>query len=82
MRTTLDIEDAVLAAVKEIAEARNSTAGEVISELARRGLSRSTGRIGHTASGFPVFDIPENAKPLSSATVKSILSDEGLPTGR
>jgi hypothetical protein len=42
MRTTLDIDDDVLAAAKELAKAQNSTAGEVISELARKALT-STG---------------------------------------
>jgi len=38
MRTTLDIADDVLHAVKERARHENRTAGEVISELARRAL--------------------------------------------
>lgn len=40
MRTTLDIDEDVLAAVKELAKARKVTAGEVISELARNALTR------------------------------------------
>lgn len=39
MRTTLDIDDDVLQAAKEIAANRGSTTGKVISELARRGLA-------------------------------------------
>jgi hypothetical protein len=39
MRTTLDIDDDVLAAAKELAKARKSTAGEVISDLARKALT-------------------------------------------
>ncbi len=38
MRTTLDIDDDVLIAVKEIASSRKTTPGKVISELARRGF--------------------------------------------
>ena len=38
MRTTLDIADDVLQGAKEIAHRERKTAGEVISELARRGL--------------------------------------------
>jgi hypothetical protein len=38
MRTTLDIDDDVLQAAKELAAARRRTAGEVLSELARKGL--------------------------------------------
>lgn len=39
MRTTLDIDDDVLQAAKERARQANSTAGRVISELARRALT-------------------------------------------
>ena len=38
VRTTLDIDDDVLQAAKELARARGKTAGEVVSELARKGL--------------------------------------------
>jgi hypothetical protein len=40
MRTTLDIADDVLAASKAIARERGTTAGAVVSELARKGLRR------------------------------------------
>jgi hypothetical protein len=39
MRTTLDIADDVLQAAKERARREKKSAGEVISELARRGLT-------------------------------------------
>jgi hypothetical protein len=39
MRTTLDIADDVLQAAKERARREGKTAGEVLSELARRGLA-------------------------------------------
>jgi hypothetical protein len=39
MRTTLDIAEDVLHAAKERARRENKTAGEVISELARRALT-------------------------------------------
>jgi hypothetical protein len=40
MRTTLDIEDPVLEAVKELARRQGRTAGAVASELLRRALSQ------------------------------------------
>ena len=40
MRTTIDITDDVLQAAKELAAIRKQTAGEVLSELARKGLER------------------------------------------
>jgi hypothetical protein len=39
MRTTLDIDDDVLEAAKELAKAEKKTAGQVVSDLARRGLA-------------------------------------------
>lgn len=39
MRTTLDIDDDVLQAAKEVAKAEKKTAGQVLSELARRALT-------------------------------------------
>ena len=41
VRTTLDLDDDVLQAAKELARARKKTAGEVVSELARKGLAPS-----------------------------------------
>lgn len=38
VRTTLDLDEDVLAAAKEIAASRGSTAGKVLSELARQAL--------------------------------------------
>jgi Bacterial antitoxin of type II TA system, VapB len=39
MRTTLDIDDDVLQAAKELAELRGKTAGRVLSDLARKALA-------------------------------------------
>lgn len=39
MRTTLDIDDDILAAAKELARAEGKTAGQVLSDLARRALT-------------------------------------------
>jgi hypothetical protein len=46
MRTTLDIDDDILQAAKELARAEKKTAGQVLSELARKGLTQAP------ASGF------------------------------
>jgi L-amino acid N-acyltransferase YncA len=46
MRTTLDIDDDILQAAKELARAEKKTAGRVLSELARKGLTQAP------ASGF------------------------------
>jgi hypothetical protein len=81
MRTTLEIDDTVLAAVKEIAETENKTAGAVLSELARKGLSQ-TGKVATRKSGFPTFAVAAGAKPFTSADVKAEISNERLPARR
>ncbi len=43
MRTTLDIDDDVLAVVKDIAAARRISAGKAASELMRKALTKETG---------------------------------------
>jgi hypothetical protein len=53
VRTTLDIDDDVLQAAKELAEIRRTTAGRVLSELARRALE-PTGPV-QLRNGVPVL---------------------------
>ncbi len=45
MGTTLDIEDDVLYAAKDLARKEKKTAGQVISELARKGLADHAGLV-------------------------------------
>lgn len=45
MRTTLDIHDDVLAAVKALARKQGKTAGDVLSALARSALTGATGTV-------------------------------------
>ena len=59
MRTTLDLDDDVLASAKEIARRENKTAGQVLSELARQaltqGASASAGREKSRGAGVAGF---------------------------
>ena len=55
MRTTLDIDDDILQAAKELARAENRTAGQVLSELARRGLTQAAAVPGLAEEGGPPF---------------------------
>lgn len=71
MRTTLDIDEDVLAAAKELARAQGKTAGQVISELARRALTAPSTRSAD-GSGFEeeatMFDAADT-RPLSWITL-------------
>ena len=49
MRTTLDIDDDILQAAKELARAEKKTAGQVLSELRSRATAQSRARGGSAA---------------------------------
>jgi hypothetical protein len=53
MRTTLDIDEDILQAAKELARAEGKTAGQVLSELARKGLTQPM-----QAAGFGEESVP------------------------
>jgi hypothetical protein len=59
MRTTLDLEEDVLMAAKEIARQRGVTVGKVMSDLARQALTREVAEA--TRNGLPIFPIQSNA---------------------
>jgi len=74
MRTTLDIDQDVLLAAKEIAGRSERTAGAVISEMFRRGLHAappagpSPGR--NVAAGFEV--LPANGRVVTDELVRRL----------
>lgn len=55
MRTTLDIDDDILQVAKELARAENKTAGQVLSELARKGLTQGAPAYGFAEEAAPPF---------------------------
>ncbi len=59
MRTTVDLEEDVILAAKEIAKQRGNTLGQVISDLARQALTRRTSI--STKHGLPLFPVQPNA---------------------
>ena len=61
MRTTLDLDPDVLQAAKELAAVRKTTAGKVLSELARRGLEHP--RAARVRNGVPLLP----GRPAGSA---------------
>ena len=74
MRTTLDIDDDVLNAAKELAMAQRTTTGRVISELARKAL-RPTGTA-RVRNGVPLLQRrPESAPRPTMQLVNSLRDD-------
>lgn len=59
MRTTVDLEDDVLLAAKEIARQRGVTLGQVLSDLARQALTRRVPVA--SKHGLPVFPVQSDA---------------------
>ena len=71
MRTTLDLDEDVLQAAKELAAQRGTTAGKVISELARAGLrpAASGPRMRH---GVPLLPARPDERPVTAAAVNRL----------
>lgn len=76
MRTTIDIADDVLAAAKELARQEKSTAGEVLSRLARRALTGAEAPLGRSAAGF--LTLPRRGNVVTNDHVNAIREIEGI----
>ena len=79
MRTTLDIEDDILQAAKELAQREQRTLGQVLSELARRGLAAPAGerrRRPATREGVPV--LPSRGKIITLEHIQRLKDEEGV----
>ncbi|MGH9464321.1 MAG: CopG family transcriptional regulator, partial [Thermoanaerobaculia bacterium] len=72
VRTTLDIDADVLQAAKELAAARRTTAGRVLSELARRALAPEAERAGRQRHGVPVLPAQRDARPVTLEIVNRL----------
>lgn len=73
MRTTLNLEPDVLRAAKHIARRERKSLGEVVSELARRGLALSATK--RYRNAFPVFDVRQDAPAITPRTVVDALDE-------
>lgn len=76
MRTTLEIDDDVLQAAKELAAKQSSTAGHVISSLARKALNLSQDTRTQSRSGVPI--LPSRGDVISLEHVAKLMDREGI----
>lgn len=83
MRTTLDIDDDLLAAAKEISRQQGQTAGQVVSTLLRRALAGGVAvgtqpaRHGQAmVAGFRPF--ASRGSPVTNAGIDTLRDAEGL----
>ena len=74
MRTTLTIDDDILAAARDLADLQEKTVGEVLSSLARKGLmpSQSAETI---RNGVPLLPIQPGAKSATLDLIKELMDE-------
>jgi hypothetical protein len=74
MRTTLSIDDDVLAAARDLADFQRKTVGEVISSLARQALSppRQTQKF---RNGVPLLPIQPGAKSATIELIRELMDE-------
>jgi hypothetical protein len=72
MRTTLAIDDDILAAAKHLAEREQKTLGEVISALARQGLARGSRSKRTERNGVPLLPTRRGATPVTMEFVNQL----------
>ena len=71
MRTTLAIDDDVLAAAKALAAQQNKTIGEVVSELARKALQPAKPALRYR-NGIPLLPVRKGAKPVTMELINRL----------
>ncbi len=75
MRTTLDLDEDVLQAAKELAECTGVTAGKMLSNLARKALT-PTGPVPKVRNGVPLLPRPSGGRIMTMKLVNELRDDE------
>ena len=70
MRTTVDLDEDVLLAAKELAARRRVSLGKVLSDLARRALARQ--ETAPTRNGVPLFPVGSEAQVITLELVNQL----------
>lgn len=73
MRTTVTLDDDVAEAVRSLMRTSGRTLGQVLSQLARRGLAAT--EFG-TRNGLPIFRVSANAPMIPSRRASALLGDK------
>ena len=72
MRTTLAIDDDVLAAARHLAEREHKSVGEVVSALARQGLTKGTRSTRPIRNGVPLLPTRKRGTPVTLELVNQL----------
>ena len=75
VRTTLDIDEDILQAAKELGTLRGTSAGKVLSDLARRGLEREAPEV-PVRNGVPLMPRQATGTPRMTLRRVNELRDE------
>lgn len=74
MRTTVRIDDDLLDAARAVAVQRKTSLGRVLSDWIRKSLT-APGKVQQRKGGFPVFRVPDGARPVTLETVRRAEED-------
>ncbi len=74
MRTTIDLEEDVLIAAKEIARKRGLSMGKVVSDLVRQALFQHDATT--MRNGVPLFPVQPNSRVVTSELVYRLQEDD------
>ena len=79
MRTTLDIDEDVLAAAKELARRRGATAGRTVSDLLRQALTGGVSdRIEEPEAAYGFRAFGERGGVVTDDVVEKLRDEEGI----
>ncbi len=73
MRTTWNVDDEVVAQIKEYARARTMPAGKAVSFLLKQALRKPLGT--RIENGFEVFDVPEDSPIITQEHVQRMIDE-------
>ncbi|HEV2854470.1 MAG TPA: antitoxin [Thermoanaerobaculia bacterium] len=74
MKASLRIDDDIYKAAERLASAENRSIGEVLSDLARKGLDAERQQV--EEGRFPVFSVSKDSPPITLDVVKSAFDDD------
>lgn len=76
VRTTLNIEDDVLATVRALAARDGKPLGTVVSAMLRRAVEPPTKAPKTTRNGIPLFPVGPNARAVTPEQIKELLEED------
>ncbi len=76
VRTTLAIDDDILAAARHLADREHKSIGEVISALARQGLSKGSRPAKPARNGVPLLATGASGSPVTLEIVNQLRDEQ------